>query len=624
MFILLIRYLYATRYIVMLKDNPKRYNYNILSNSVFSALGIGDSVINTLSNGFIGDLEEESAQRLRNNENVAYVEKDKEVSIKDFTVEGGFVLSAGNIGYESKSDELDDKNANRGDKGNRNSEEDESGWDSNTRSKLRYVRGKGANTNRSPVTTNRRLGQTRSAPKDKNRKNSDIQKSSLLRRTGENNKDTSRTRIQSYAHAALEHQDDAPWGISRISSGTKVNSLHTFRYPHSAGKGAQVYVIDTGVETSHPELQGRAFFGANFTTSGSNTDQNGHGTHVAGVIAGKTVGIARKAEIIAVKVLDKMGSGMLSSVIMGIDYVIRKHSEKMERYEEDKRKEYYKRVLDGRYDSGHELSDGLLSDWRGSSTLYRQVKGPLRSTSAFDPMWRISNIVGVVRSFLNAVDKDMLARNGPSDQLQLAGISNPLGTIGSDWLFSTAQSSNYTNNPLNIVSSSQKPKSIVNMSVGGLKSKVLDYAVKYATDIGIHFSAAAGNDHEDACEFSPSSSKLAMTAGASTASDTIAFFSNYGQCVDLYAPGVDIKSSWIKGEYRVVSGTSMAAPHVTGAMALYLGEKEYTPAELIDMLKNDSYKVVHEPGKDTNGNYPLVSIRKLIREIYDKRKRANK
>lgn len=611
----------------MLKDNPKRYNYNILSNSVFNALGMGDTVVNTLSNGFIGDLKEESVNKLRNDEKVAYVERDMKVQIKDVIVRGEFVLGAGasSTQHDSWDDELSDRlSIDRGDEEERRNKKRKSDKSDSSYAKTNNTREALIGTNRTLKNRDHRFSQAQNAQKYKNNKLGDLRKNNVIENADKGGGSTPRIRTQSHAHAVLEYQNDAPWGISRISSGTKVNIMHTFRYPYSSGKNTQVYVIDTGVELSHPELQGRAFFGANFTTSSSDADLNGHGTHVSGVIAGKTVGIARKAEIVAVKVLDKMGSGMLSSVIMGIDYVIRKHSEKMERYEETKRNEYYKRVLDGRYDSGQDMNDNSWSGWREKGIPYKRTGGSIRSTSAFDPLWHVSSIINTVRSFLSAVNHDLATENDPLGQLKLTGLTDPFRISNFNPLLLITGNSSYATNPLGAASSNHKPKSIVNMSVGGLKSKVLDYAVKYATDIGIHFSAAAGNDHEDACEFSPSSSKLAMTAGASTASDTVAFFSNYGQCVDLYAPGVDIKSSWINGEYKVVSGTSMAAPHVTGAMALYLGEKDYTPAELINMLKNDAYKVVHEPGKNTDENYSLISIRKLIREIYDNSKEMDK
>ena len=79
--------------------------------------------------------------------------------------------------------------------------------------------------------------------------------------------------------------------------------------------------------------------------------------------------------------------------------------------------------------------------------------------------------------------------------------------------------------------------SVANMSLGGGKSQVLDRAVNAAVDNGMHFAVAAGNDNRDACNFSPASAENAVTVAASTLGDIRAYFSNYGKCVDVFAPG---------------------------------------------------------------------------------------
>ncbi|KAI1074555.1 subtilisin-like protein [Whalleya microplaca] len=116
---------------------------------------------------------------------------------------------------------------------------------------------------------------------------------------------------------AFTTQSGATWGISRLSHKSGTNG---YVYDSSAGTGTCAYVIDTGIYTSHAEFEGRATFLANYADS-SNTDGNGHGTHVAGTIGSKTYGVAKKTSLYAVKVLDSSGSGTTSGVIAGINFV---------------------------------------------------------------------------------------------------------------------------------------------------------------------------------------------------------------------------------------------------------------------------------------------------------------
>src|SRR5277367_1747234 len=110
------------------------------------------------------------------------------------------------------------------------------------------------------------------------------------------------------------------------------------------------------------------------------------------------------------------------------------------------------------------------------------------------------------------------------------------------------------------------------MSLGGGSSKTLDMAVNAAVDAGLHFAVAAGNDNQDACNYSPAASEKAVTVGASSLADARAYFSNFGKCNDIFAPGLNILSTWIGSKYAVntISGTSMASPHVCGLLAYYL------------------------------------------------------
>jgi len=114
--------------------------------------------------------------------------------------------------------------------------------------------------------------------------------------------------------------------------------------------------------------------------------------------------------------------------------------------------------------------------------------------------------------------------------------------------------------------------STANMSLGGGKSPFLDQAVNAAVDAGIHFAVAAGNDNADSCNYSPAAAQKAVTVGASTLADERAYFSNYGKCNDIFAPGLNIQSTWIGSKYAVntISGTSMASPHIAGLLAYFL------------------------------------------------------
>jgi len=113
-------------------------------------------------------------------------------------------------------------------------------------------------------------------------------------------------------------QSGAPWGIARLSH--KSPGSTTYVYDDSAGDGTCAYVIDTGIYTSHSQFGGRATFAANFVDS-SNTDGNGHGTHVAGTIGSNAYGVAKKTKLYAVKVLGSDGSGSTSGVVAGINFV---------------------------------------------------------------------------------------------------------------------------------------------------------------------------------------------------------------------------------------------------------------------------------------------------------------
>jgi subtilisin family serine protease len=112
---------------------------------------------------------------------------------------------------------------------------------------------------------------------------------------------------------------------------------------------------------------------------------------------------------------------------------------------------------------------------------------------------------------------------------------------------------------------------VANLSLGGGYSSSLNTAVNNLHNSGVFVAVAAGNSNRNACNYSPASASSVYTTAASTSSDAKASYSNYGSCVDGYAPGSAIRSAWIgsTGATNTISGTSMASPHVAGVAALY-------------------------------------------------------
>ena len=283
-------------------------------------------------------------------------------------------------------------------------------------------------------------------------------------------------------------QTGATWGIDRIDQRLRpVDSLYTYDF---TGAGVRSYIIDTGIRYSHSEFEGRAVRGFDAFAADpadpllgydGSGDCDGHGTHVAGTVGGRTWGVAKKVTLVGVRVLNCAGYGSDADVIAGMDWVAK------------------------------------------NATL-------------------------------------------PASANMSLGDVIPTKTMG-------------TNGPV-------------------------DDAVKALVASGVTLAVAAGNGWgngtvgADACMFPISNVPEAITVGASTAMDARTSWSNYGACIDLFAPGSTIRSATFDTDdsHGTKSGTSMAAPHVAGVASLVLEQSPgATPAQVRDIIVSQATQNIVTP-----------------------------
>jgi len=164
---------------------------------------------------------------------------------------------------------------------------------------------------------------------------------------------------------------------------------------------------------------------------------------------------------------------------------------------------------------------------------------------------------------------------------------------------------------VNWVTSNHTDPAVANMSLGGSASSSLDTAVNNSINAGVTYAVAAGNNNRRACNYSPARVAAALTVGATTSSDARASYSNYGTCLDLFAPGSSITSAWYGSNTasNTISGTSMASPHVAGVAALYLeAHPSATPATVSSAITSNATSGVVSNRGSGSPNLLLYSL----------------
>ncbi|MEW1910147.1 S8 family peptidase [Kitasatospora sp. NPDC085895] len=257
-------------------------------------------------------------------------------------------------------------------------------------------------------------------------------------------------------HRSSTQQNPPSWGLDRIDQ-RNLPLDHGYSYAGTASN-VTVYLVDSGLRTTHGQFQGRASIGVDEVGDGrKGADCLGHGTHVAGTVGGKDYGVAKGVKLVAVRVTDCHDSASTSAIVAAADWITK-----------------------------------------------------------------------------NAV----------------------------------------------------KP-AVVNMSINGGVSATEDKAIKRSIASGVTWVVSSGNSNSDACKNSPGDIAEAVVVNNATSDDKRRSDSNWGSCTDLFAPGTGIVSAWNTGDSatKSLTGTSMAAPHVTGAAALYLSaHPDATPAQVQSAL----------------------------------------